>query len=134
MKNLLKNLTSVRQNSVRTSRDFTVLLLVFVWIMPDNVSWDQKKSCLVNFEYFHFFFIYSLMANFWKKSKKNENFQNWPNMTLCEIIDIKKRKTIKDFRNKLDDLYKISPRLFLRTSKIAWPYRPCPDFGKRWFK
>jgi len=47
---------SVRQNAVRISLDFPGLSLVFVEIMPDQVILDHKKSYLVSFENFHFFF------------------------------------------------------------------------------
>ena len=43
--------------------------------MPDNAILDQKKSYLINFEYFYFFVIFV-------------NFQNLPNMTFHLLLSI----------------------------------------------
>jgi hypothetical protein len=56
-------------------------LLVFVLIMTDKVILDHEMSYLVYFENFHFLWFLHLWQIF-AKIEKNENFQNWPNMTF----------------------------------------------------
>jgi len=73
--------SSVRQNAVRTSLNFSGLLVVFVEIMPDKVILDHKKSYFFisgQFWKFSFFSIFSKNCQW--NNHKNENFQNRPNM------------------------------------------------------
>ena len=69
---------------VRTSLDYPGLSLVFVEIMPDKVILDDKKSYLVYFVQFWKFSFFSILSKNCpsEKIKKNENFQNTPNMTF----------------------------------------------------
>jgi len=58
---------------------------IFVEIMSDKVILEHKMSCLVYFENFHFlrfFHLWTILTKNWK----NENFQNWPNMTKYDFL------------------------------------------------
>jgi len=59
----------------RTSLDFPGRLLFFVETITDKVILDHKKLYLVYFENFHFFVIFSLVANFCLKSLKKRIFK-----------------------------------------------------------
>jgi hypothetical protein len=66
-------ISSARQDAIRTLLDFPGFLLVLVLIMSDKVILDLKKSYLVCFENFHFF---RFLAKTWvKKSQKMKIFK-----------------------------------------------------------